>query len=64
MSRNTGIEYGDLRKIANLTGFSYDYVRRVVVYGNRRNEKIMQVAETIAKSNSDIRLIIEENKVA
>ncbi len=51
MRKNTGIEYGDIRKIARITGYSYDYVRRVLIYGSRRNDKISKAAETIVESN-------------
>lgn len=64
MRKNTGIEYGNLRKIALMTGYSYTFVRKVIVYGDRKNEKIMAAANAIAESNKKVELIIQEMKVA
>lgn len=64
MSRNTDFEYGNLRKIAEMSGFSYPYVRKVLVYGDRKNKKIHEIAKTIVDSNKELERKCESIKVA
>lgn len=51
MEKTKGIStvkhYGDLRKVANMTGYSYPYVRRVLVDGDRDNNTITQTFESL-----------------
>lgn len=54
MRINTDFKRGQLREIAKRSGYSYDYVRRVILYGNRKNAKIIELANIIAQSNKEL----------
>lgn len=52
--RNTVIKYGELREVAEMTGFSYDYVRRVIVYKSRNNKVITDTHESLKNAKDKV----------
>jgi hypothetical protein len=55
MRKNTDFKYGQLREIARASGFSYPYVRKVLIDGDRKNAKVLEVASIIAKNNIELK---------
>lgn len=45
-----GYYYGDIERIAQLSGYSRDMVRKVLIYDLRRNKKIVEVARKYKES--------------
>lgn len=54
------ISRGDYQIIAELTGFSIDYVKRVI-YGSRANDKILQAAEQLIKQRKQMKRVIKQS---
>lgn len=55
MRRNTDFKYGQLREIARISGLSYPYVRKVLIDGDRKNDRIIEVANIIAQNNRELK---------
>lgn len=45
-----GYYYGDIERIAKLSGYSRDMVRKVLIYDLRKNPKIVEVAQKYKES--------------
>lgn len=60
--KNTVIKYGELRKVAEMTGYSYDHVRKVLVYGNRSNKVISDTHTALKNADRQIEATIEKRQ--
>lgn len=47
--------HGDFTRIAQLSGYSYIYVYRVLVHKDRSNKKIVKIANKIIKFNQSLK---------
>lgn len=54
MPEKNAFDYGDLMKIAELSGYSYGYVRDVLVCGRRKNNVIIRTSELVKNSKNQI----------
>lgn len=50
-----GFSYGDIAKIVALSGYSESTVRKVAVYGIRKNAKVMEAAQKVKEFNQSLK---------
>jgi lambda repressor-like predicted transcriptional regulator len=50
MRKNTDFEYGELRKISRLSGYSYSHVCNVLCNKIRKNDSIVEIAKQVVAS--------------
>ncbi len=51
-----GFYYGEIKRIAELSGFSESMVRKVLVYELRKNTKISEVANKLKESYQSLQV--------
>lgn len=49
------LKHGDLTRIAELTGYTQNYVARVLSYNDRKNSKIEKVANELVRQRESLK---------
>lgn len=49
------LKHGDLTRIAELTGYSQNYVARVLSYNDRKNSQIEKVAHELVRQRESLK---------